>query len=305
MDQLTITPPNLTPLPVAGAPKNKQSDSAGCDGVARGGGGVAFNLDANQVHGCAMDVTAEETEKDNWACCDKCDAWHVLSPTATAPEGNVKWYCSDMGAGYDCGGVVPPRKRKTGQLERLSPAIAAIHQQSTASFHSMVSSSGAQGGLEGDVVFIKATAADMVASGFYFVTSSGGSFMQLDRHGGVVPLEATLGERPAFVVKDLHDLADVKAVVADVRKIQDQSRRVNPSLEVGLRAVMRHREAALQGKDGACDFAYEQAFKKRKATSPATQLTAQQEIQVDPVLNVWKRCFERCNFAKRIPLATY
>lgn len=149
----------------------------------------------------------------------------------------------------------------TAAVPEALPLQATRHRD-THALQLILQSHGTMGGLDGDVLYLK-NASSISQSGFYFLSADGQWYTQLNATGTsqYIPVQATLGRAATCSVLDPRDPEESKTIAAHVKRLHDNTsgsasrRNTNPSLEVGLRACIRHAEEAVArpGHD-ACGF---------------------------------------------------
>lgn len=171
----------------------------------------------------------------------------------------------------------------------------------------LIRSEGQSGGLCGDIIYIKAAVNQLQASGFFIVRADGRGYEQLLRDGcRTVWSEDVFGPKAKFQVLDPMISDEAKTIAASVRKIVDNtSSDPNTSLEIGLRAVIRHSstmlgiESMMVDPVDAVTWASQMLSMGVKRKRNRLSVADQNSDDTHEALQHLKKCWSRCEFGPR------
>lgn len=277
---LTISPPPHYPL---AAPQHDASDSLGIVNDRR----QSFN---ERVSGtkppCGTEPTLQKQTR------------------LQKPKKSVQW--------ADC--VETKSQVVSARLNNQYASISVASDERTVlAIRDLTHSEGQHGGLCGDVIYIKAAQNQLSASGFYMVRADGRGYEQLMHQGcRTIWSEDVFGPKAKFQVLDPMISDEAKTIAASVRRIADNttSTNLNTSLEIGLRAVIRHSSTmlsvdSLMDPTDAVTWTSQMMARSMGKKRKRSTLARQYSDDAHEALQHLKKCWSRCEFGPRDMTAAF
>lgn len=205
--------------------------------------------------------------------------------------------------------------------------FAATGQRTIRALKDLIASRGARGGLSGDIVYVKSAHRQLETSGFYMIRADGRGYEQLLTNGCRTTLwsDELFGPKSKYEILDPQISDEARKIGLHISRICDNSTVPNASLEIGLRAVIRHGSVRL-GVDSmllnpvnACEWA--EALVSKAASQPFDHHDDEGEPRLGSAsvggndvagssdghlaLQHLKRCWNRCGLGPRDERAAF